>query len=694
MIDVATGWSERVVVLGRGYQAMQAGFGRILERVPFAIVEVHPDNGSEFFTHHLLRFWKEKVSGVQFSRSRPYHKNDNRFVEQKNATLVRQYVGTLRLDTPEQVAALNAFYEKMWLYYNLFQPVLRLAEKRVGPEDIQRKWDEAQTPYQRLLATGTLTKNEMTVRAVVTPGGRVDFTGTGYDPHGTVVQAGQTLADPLLKDEVEAVLRAAYLVNNAELLYLDGKWTIQGDPTEGALLVAAQKVGLHEEDLEGHFPRRGEIPFSSERKLMSTVHEDSGRGEHLFIFSKGAPDVLLAQCTSEQVGEQLRLLSSERRAAILAEVERLAVSALRTISVAWRMVPREEIEGEGALGEHIEQELVWLGVIGMIDPPRPEAVASVQQAQQAGVRVIMITGDHPITAEAIARELGIIQEDGHAVIGTELARMSDEALRETIRTISVYARVAPEHKLRIVQALQANGEVVAMTGDGVNDAPALKRADIGVAMGMAGTDVAKDAADMILTDDNFASIVAAIEEGRSIFANIQKFLRYLLSSNIGEVLTMFCGVILASVIGLMSAAGKEIEVPLLATQILWINLLTDAGPALGLGVDPRDPRQMCRPPRAPRSHIISNTMWINISIVGVLTGGVQANIDFLPVLIRTARLQGIFVGSRRMLERVMDAVVEHRIKPVIDRAFPFDEALAAYRLMESGGHFGKIAIRV
>jgi Ca2+-transporting ATPase len=468
--------------------------------------------------------------------------------------------------------------------------------------------------------TGTLTKNEMTVRAVVTASGRVDLTGVGYDPQGSALQAGQPLDDPVLQEEVETALRAASLVNNATLLSLDGAWTIQGDPTEGALLVAAHKVGLQEEDLEGRFPRTAEVPFSSERKLMSTVHKDTMRSERMMIFSKGAPDVLLARCVSEQVGrgKQARPLTAERRAEMLAEVECLATEALRTIGVAARAVSREEIADAGELGEHIEQGLVWLGVIGMIDPPRPEAAESVKLAQQAGVRVIMITGDHPITAMAIARELGVIEEGERAVTGLELEKASNEALREMVREVSVYARVAPEHKLRIVQALKANGEIIAMTGDGVNDAPALKQADIGVAMGMAGTDVAKDASDMILTDDNFASIVAAVEEGRAIFANIQKFLRYLLSSNFGEVLTMFFGVILASAIGLIGEAGTAIVVPLLSTQILWINLLTDAGPALGLGVDPPDPRQMCRPPRSQKSPIISNTMWVSISIVGVI----------------------------------------------------------------------------
>ncbi len=466
--------------------------------------------------------------------------------------------------------------------------------------------------------TGTLTKNEMTVRAVVTASGRVDFTGVGYDPQGSVLSAGRPLENPILLAELETVLRAAYLVNNATLLPLHGTWTIQGDPTEGALLVAAHKMGLQEEDLEGRFPRLGEVPFSSERKLMSTAHRDTTRSGHMMICSKGAPDVLLARCAYEQAGSETRLLTAERRVEILADVERLATEAFRTLGVASRMVPYEEIDEMQGFAEHMEQQFLWLGVIGMIDPPRKEAAEAVRMAQRAGVRVIMITGDHPVTAGAIARELGIMKDGEGVMSGIELEKASQEILCKTIRKVPVYARVEPKHKLRIVQALQSNGEIVAMTGDGVNDAPALKTADIGVAMGMAGTDVAKDAADMILTDDNFASIVAAVEEGRAIFANIQKFLRYLLSSNFGEVLTMFFGVVLASAIGLIGEVGTTLVVPLLSTQILWINLLTDSGPALALGVDPRDPRQMQWPPRDPKSRVISKAMWVSIVIVGII----------------------------------------------------------------------------
>jgi Ca2+-transporting ATPase len=464
--------------------------------------------------------------------------------------------------------------------------------------------------------TGTLTKNEMTVRTVVTPHGRVDFTGIGYDPNGTAHQNGQTLADGTVLNEVRYALRAAGLANNARLIQQNGKWAIQGDPTEAALLVAARKVGLKEEDLEERFPRVGEVPFSSERKLMSTAHEDTQRQERVVVFSKGAPDVLLARCTHERVGEETAPLTPERRARIQQTIEELANEALRTIGVAYRTLRRDSVTGE--FTDALERDFVFLGVVGMIDPPRPEAQESVKLAHHAGVRVIMITGDHPSTAAAIAAELGISQKGKRAVTGAELQKMDDAALQKVVKDTTVFARVAPEHKLRIVRALKANGEIAAMTGDGVNDAPALKTSDIGVAMGITGTDVSKGAADMILTDDNFASIVAAVEEGRSIFANIQKFLRYLLSSNIGEVLVMFFGVLLGGVIGLVAGEGSALIVPLLATQILWINLLTDSGPALALGVEPADPDVMNKPPRDPKSHVINRQMWFDILFVGVI----------------------------------------------------------------------------
>jgi Ca2+-transporting ATPase len=461
--------------------------------------------------------------------------------------------------------------------------------------------------------TGTLTKNEMTVRTVVTASGRSDLGGTGYTPEGDLRHDGRPVRDETLRAEVERALRAADLANNATVNRSGGRWSVQGDPTEGALIVAARKVGLSPEALDSRFERVGEVPFSSERKLMSTVHSDAEKPERLAAFAKGAPDVLLPRCSHEIVGDEARLLSDERREEILASNETLAGEALRTLGVAFRSLPPEELDGE--VDDRIERDLVFLGLVGMIDPPREEVREAVDLARGAGIRPIMITGDHPKTAAAIAAELDISAE-GRAITGAELERLSDEELESEVRESSVYARVDPEHKLRIVRALQNNGQVVAMTGDGVNDAPALKTADIGVAMGITGTDVSKEAADMVLTDDNFASIVAAVEEGRSIFANIQKFLRYLLSSNIGEVFTMFLGVVLAGVIGLRAESG--VALPLLATQILWINLVTDGPPALALGLDPADRSVMDRSPRPQGSGVITRRMWGGIAFVGLI----------------------------------------------------------------------------
>ena len=475
--------------------------------------------------------------------------------------------------------------------------------------------------------TGTLTKNEMTVRTVVTASGRVDITGTGYTPEGELRHGGRPLQEPTLRTEVERALIAADRANNAALQEHGGRWDVQGDPTEGALIVAARKAGLSPDALGSRFERVGEVPFSSERKMMSTVHEDAERPERLIVFTKGAPDVLVTRCSHELVGGEARALTDERRREIRATAERLAGEALRTLGVAFRSLPPDALERE--VDGRVEQDLVFLGVVGMIDPPREEAKEAVARAKHAGIRPIMITGDHPQTAAAIAWELNITEED-RAIIGAELEKLDDEALERTVRETSVYARVNPEHKLRIVGALQRQGHVVAMTGDGVNDAPALKSADIGVAMGITGTDVSKEAADMVLTDDNFASIVAAVEEGRSIFSNIQKFLRFLLSSNIGEVLTVFFGVLLAGVIGLTAQAGEgALVLPLLATQILWINLITDGAPALALGLDPADPEVMDRPPRPKGSRVITGRMWGGIAYVGlIMAAGTLLVLDF------------------------------------------------------------------
>lgn len=468
--------------------------------------------------------------------------------------------------------------------------------------------------------TGTLTRNEMTVRKVVTASGTMRFGGTGYAPHGSVEPAGTPDDEEALRAEASRTLVAAGCANNAVLTERGGRWSIGGDPTEGALIVAARKAGFGQAEIESRFARIGEIPFSSERKLMSTIHADAER-EGARVFTKGAADVLLQRCTHELVGEATRPLTGERRTEILLANEALAAEALRTLGVAFRTLDG----GDAPPDERTETRLVLLGLVGMIDPPRAEAREAVARAKAAGIRTIMITGDHPGTAIVIARELGIA-EDGRAVSGAEIESMSDAELDRAVREVSVYARVDPAHKLRLVATLQRQGATVAMTGDGVNDAPALKAADIGIAMGITGTDVSRQAADIVLADDDFASIVAAVEEGRMIFSNIRKFLRYLLSSNVGEVMTMFLGVLLAGMIGLSDGGG--LVLPLLATQILWINLVTDGAPALALGIDPANGRAMVRPPRPRGEGMITPRMWGGIVFVGlVMAAGTLAVLD-------------------------------------------------------------------
>ena len=462
--------------------------------------------------------------------------------------------------------------------------------------------------------TGTLTRNEMTVRSVVTASGRVELGGTGYAPEGRVALEGGGAVEGAVRQELDRALAAGDRANNAVLQEDGGRWTVQGDPTEGALIVAARKAGLEAEALDARFRRVAEVPFSSERRLMSTVHEDTHREGQLRVFTKGAPDVLLARCTQELVGDSTRPLTDARRAGIRDTADDLAGRALRTLAVAFRLLP--DGTNHDDVDERVEQDLVFAGLVGMIDPPRDEARDAVARAKRAGIRPVMVTGDHPKTAGVIAVDLGMA-DTPRAVTGAEVERMDEARLDEVVRGTNVYARVSPSHKLRIVSALQRQGAVVAMTGDGVNDAPALKTADIGVAMGIAGTDVSKGASDMVLADDNFATIVAAVEEGRAIFANIRKFLRYLLSSNIGEVLTMFFGVLLAGVIGL-EAGDEPLVLPLLATQLLWINLVTDGAPALALGVDPPDPGIMGEPPRSKHEGVITPEMWRGILFVGLV----------------------------------------------------------------------------
>jgi len=441
--------------------------------------------------------------------------------------------------------------------------------------------------------TGTLTRDEMTVRALYTSGKLIEVTGSGYIPEGSLsVNGGGVLPNTL-----QELLRAGALCNDARLTKnADGAWQITGDSTEGALLVVARKAGFDELALQQQFKRLDEQPFSSETKRMMTLHQ---HGETARAFIKGAPEVLLAGCDAVRVEAESQPLDDAMRAALFAEADALGKKALRVLALAVKENTTILEAGSG---------MTFLGFVGMIDPPRTEAAEAVRQCLKAGIRPVMITGDHPLTAEAIARELGILR-DGKVVNGVMLQEMSDEELRLNAPSISVFARVAPEHKLRIVNALQQNGEVVAMTGDGVNDAPALKKADIGISMGVTGTDVAKEASAMMLTDDNFASIVAAVEEGRGIYDNIKKYLTYLLSSNIGELGLM----VVATLMG--------IPLPLSAVQILYVNLATDGLPALALAVDPAERDIMLRRPNDPKKGIFTPSV-----IAFMLTGGIWSTI--------------------------------------------------------------------
>ena len=486
--------------------------------------------------------------------------------------------------------------------------------------------------------TGTLTRNEMTVRAIMTAEAVVEVGGSGYIPEGAFTIKGEVLPESSPQREaILQTLRAAALANDAELVNREGRWRVQGDPTEGALVVAARKFGISGPELE-RFPRIGEIPFTSERKRHTTVHVDRENPAELRVFVKGAPEVLLANCRYLWEGGKIVPLNDDRRGDISRRNDALASQALRTLAIATRTVsaaslgidPLAAIASRSSaieLPDGIEDDLVLLGVAGMIDPPRTEAKAAVAVAKRAHIRSVMITGDHPATAEAIARELEIYEPGARTVTGVEMRTMDDAQLDAIVEEVRVFARVDPEHKLRIVKALQRKGHIVAMTGDGINDAPALKTANIGVAMGITGTDVSKEAADMVLTDDNFASIVKAIEEGRGVYANIRKYLIYLLSSNAGELLTMFAGVMFAGVLGLTSAE-PGLFLPLLAAQLLWINLITDGPPALALGVDPKDPDVMEREPRQRGTGVLTKSdWWYRLGVGSVMMVGTLAVLD-------------------------------------------------------------------
>ncbi len=470
--------------------------------------------------------------------------------------------------------------------------------------------------------TGTLTQNKMVVQSVYTNNSAFRVTGEGYAPKGEFQLDSKTISIDQYP-EIQALLVGCALCNDSFLQQQQGQWTILGDPTEGALVTLAAKGGIEKDQWDSKLPRVAEFPFSSERKRMSVISKveqvQTGvspltsvdpvlsnlvQSESYLMFTKGSPELTLERSIQAYVGTRSVPLNDEQRRQILAENERMASKGLRVLGFAYK--PLSEIPPEGS-DEASEQGLVWLGLVGMLDAPRPEVRAAVQECRDAGIRPVMITGDHQLTARAIATDLGIAQQDDRVLIGQELQRMSDADLEQQVDLVSIYARVAPEHKLRIVQALQRRGRFVAMTGDGVNDAPALKQADIGIAMGITGTDVSKEASDMVLLDDNFATIVSATKEGRVVFTNIRRFIKYILGSNIGEVITIAA----APIIGLGG-------VPLSPLQILWMNLVTDGLPALALAVEPAEPDVMKRPPFSPRESIFARGLGSYMIRIGIV----------------------------------------------------------------------------
>jgi len=471
--------------------------------------------------------------------------------------------------------------------------------------------------------TGTMTKGEMTVQRIYTNDKAIKVSGVGYEPEGEFLFEDKKI-DPAQEDELVTLLKVAILCNDAKLEKETEteRWIVKGDPTEGALVVAAAKAGLWKEELEKEAPRIGEIPFSSERKCMTTAHIVSGKKK--IAFMKGAPEIVLEKCTKIFVNGKVRKITQDDRTEILKVNEAMAMQALRNLGFAFRELP----ESMETFDDKIENDMICVGIMGMIDPPREEVKDAIYLCRKAGIDVVMVTGDHKLTAIAVAKELNLLSEneyEGKVLTGGEFDKISDEKLNEMVENIVIYARVSPEHKMRIVKAWKAKGHIVAMTGDGVNDAPALKMSDIGVSMGITGTEVTKEASDMVLTDDNFASIVKAVKEGREIYGNIKKYLTYLLRCNIMEILVMFI-----VMIGVPYIAGAAYHAdpsqdpkssPLLALtaiQLLWVNLTTDGLPAIALGVDPGDPDLMERKPRDPNESVFTRDVKVYLTIVPIL----------------------------------------------------------------------------
>lgn len=444
--------------------------------------------------------------------------------------------------------------------------------------------------------TGTLTKNEMTVEVIYTPGQEFKVTGEGYEPTGEILLDDKPV-DLAESDALQMVLQAAVLCNDARLICGDSGCRISGDPTEGALLTAAAKAGIDQDELSGTMPRVEEIPFNSEQAYMATMNDSEDKR---YIFVKGAPEKLINMCSHIKNNGSIDKFTTERKDAAVNANQDYTSRALRVLGLAYKEVRKDKQDVDP---EDLMEGLIFLGLAGMIDPPRPEAIEAIDKCKHAGIKVIMATGDHKITARAIAKQMGILKKNGIVLEGKEVTGMTDDELTEQIDNIDVFARVEPEHKLRIVKALKRKGHVVAMTGDGVNDAPALKQANIGIAMGITGTDVAKEASDMVLTDDNFASIVAAVEEGRIVYGNIKKVVTYLVSTNTGEMLTIITTVLIG------------LPLPLIPVQILWVNLVTDSFPALALAADPPMEDVLADPPIDPKAKIISRGVIYRLLIV-------------------------------------------------------------------------------
>jgi len=439
--------------------------------------------------------------------------------------------------------------------------------------------------------TGTLTRGEMTVRRLYTGNRLVDVSGVGYEPEGEF-RIGDSPIEPAIDADISTLLRIGSLCSNAQLEQDNESWAIAGDPTEGALVVAAAKAGFTQENLSKQYPRVDEIPFTSERKRMTTIHSTT---EGKIGFVKGAPETILERCSHLLEEGKEKNLTAEKRQKILQANELLASSALRVLAMAYKRLPASTNHRD----EAVEEDLVFVGLQGMIDPPREEAVEANKKCEKAGIRAVMITGDHKLTAVAVAKEIGIMREGSQVLTGTELEAMTDDDFEKIVEEVAVYARVSPEHKLRIVKALKSAGHIVAMTGDGVNDAPAVKAADIGVSMGITGTDVTREASDLVLTDDNFATMVKAVEQGRVIYDNIRKYARFLIACNFDELLVIGSFAILGGLFG-----AELFPLPLLPAMILWINLVTDGAPAVSLATDPPDEDVMKREPREPDESIL------------------------------------------------------------------------------------------